>query len=89
MSKALKSAFINDSRFNSLLHKVKKWDGCAPLNPGKENDATVKYAVEHGALRIGKERIGPLGIYSGGMCVTLTDAGWDLVGRPSKEPATK
>ena len=79
--KPLLSAFRNDPRFNSLLQRVKRWGGCAPLNPGKETDATVLYAVEHGALMIGKERLGPLGVYTGKRCVTLTDAGWGLVGR--------
>jgi hypothetical protein len=80
-SPALLSAFRNDARFNHLLVKVKQWGGCAPVNPGKENDATVLYAVENGALTIGKERLGPLGVYTGQMCITLTDAGWNLVGR--------
>ena len=77
----LLSAFHGNPRLGSLLRKVKQWGGCAPVNPGKENDATVTYAVENGILTLGKERVGPLGIYSGAMCITLTDAGWELVGR--------
>lgn len=78
---ALLSAYRNDARFAFILNKVKQWGGCSPINPGKENDPTVMYAVKLGAITISKERLGPLGIYTGQMCLTLTDAGWELVGR--------
>lgn len=82
---ALLSAFRNDAKFNNLLMQVKKWDGCAPVNPGKENDPTILQAVQLGALTIGRERLGPLGVYTGQMCITLTNKGWELVGKAREQ----
>lgn len=78
---ALLSAFQSDDRFRDFLMRVKQWGGTAPLREGKENDPTVLYAVQQGAIRLGKSRVGPLGIYTGEVNVTLTDDGWELVGR--------
>ena len=81
ISNALQSAFVNDPRFNSFLLRVKEWGGTSPLCKGKENDPTVLYAVQQGALTLGKYRSGPLGVYTGEASATLTFAGWQLVGR--------
>lgn len=78
---ALLSAFQNDARFRDFLERVKRSGGTCPLREGKETDSTVVYAEQQGAIKLGKCRSGPLGIYTGEVCVTLTDVGWELVGR--------
>lgn len=86
MNSELTEAFRNNAAFRDLLHAVKAWEGCCPVNPGKENHPAVLLAVQHGVLRIGNERLGPLGVSTGQKCLTLTTAGWDLVGRPGVNP---